>query len=460
MKKFTFGLTVLVIFLCLVFAGCNNPAIVSELGGNQGNSGSGGIGINSSLVKTVYVMGEPLDLSGLKVTVGSTNYDSEALIKTAESVGALSIVPVIGTELTTPGFQDVTVTVPGVGSTSYKIFVNSDTDVSADFIYTVSGDESTGYKLGITGKNGGPTVFVDLPDDCTGFSVNGTSDGDQIKIVTISQSGDNEPVENHPDPIVKVLAGISVTTAPARIVYTAGDTLDLSGLVVTANYNYGVPKEVAGYTTDPAEGASLEAGTTTVTVTYGGQNASFVVTVNAAPADRTLTGIEIASRPDKVSYYYGQSLDLYGLVVNPVYDGVVDKSEVLAIGLSNISGYYAANIGKQIVSVTYQEQTAEFEVTVLQIGWSYTKGAIDTKGNGTVTIKFAAPVTDLKKNEVTITGTNTGSGAAKLTITSISSSNGGNTWSISFSGFSNKNGIIKGVTINKDGIGSSGTATN
>jgi uncharacterized protein YjdB len=65
-----------------------------------------------------------------------------------------------------------------------------------------------------------------------------------------------------------VLTGISVT-GPAMTTYILGETLDLTGLVVTAAYSDSSSKPVTGYTTSPADGDTLDAvGTIPVTVTY------------------------------------------------------------------------------------------------------------------------------------------------------------------------------------------------
>lgn len=66
------------------------------------------------------------------------------------------------------------------------------------------------------------------------------------------------------------LQSIAVKTQPTKTEYKVGDTLDTSGLVVTATYKGDeTPKEITGYTTSPANGSILEtAGTITITVSY------------------------------------------------------------------------------------------------------------------------------------------------------------------------------------------------
>jgi len=102
-----------------------------------------------------------------------------------------------------------------------------------------------------------------------------------------------------------VLDHIEVTTPPIKTAYFVGESLNLTGMVVTAYYNDGSSKVVTGYTTNPIGGTALNtAGQQTVTVSYieGGvaKTANFVVSLNKP----ILTGTVLVSG-DAV---YGQTL--------------------------------------------------------------------------------------------------------------------------------------------------------
>lgn len=65
-----------------------------------------------------------------------------------------------------------------------------------------------------------------------------------------------------------------------KTAYTAGEKLDLSGLTVTVTYNDGTSSEITtGFTTDPGADEPLTTADTIVTVTYGGKDAEFAITV-------------------------------------------------------------------------------------------------------------------------------------------------------------------------------------
>jgi hypothetical protein len=74
---------------------------------------------------------------------------------------------------------------------------------------------------------------------------------------------------------------------PTITTYTVGETLSLTGIVVTAKYSDNTSAAITTFTTTPSEGSTLDtAGTTTVTVSYTEgtvtKSATFDVVVNAA----------------------------------------------------------------------------------------------------------------------------------------------------------------------------------
>ncbi len=80
-----------------------------------------------------------------------------------------------------------------------------------------------------------------------------------------------------------VITGLSIAAMPARTVYDLGDTLDTTGLMLTAAYSDGSTRTITeGYDYTPK---TLNAsGTQTIQVSYEGMSTSFTVTVQAMPA--------------------------------------------------------------------------------------------------------------------------------------------------------------------------------
>ena len=80
------------------------------------------------------------------------------------------------------------------------------------------------------------------------------------------------------------LVGIALNTDNVKKDYYTGEALDLTGLVVTANYSDSSSKAVTNYTTNPANGTLLnEIGIQNVTVSYQSESQLFTLSVTKAP---------------------------------------------------------------------------------------------------------------------------------------------------------------------------------
>ena len=162
--------------------------------------------------------------------------------------------------------------------------------------------------------------------------------------------------------IAPSLTGISLNTDSVDKDYLVGENLNLTGLVVTANYSDGNSNVVTNYTTNPADGALLStAGTINVVVTYESASASFSVVVNNPP--KSLTGISLNTDNVKVDYFVGENLDLSGLVVNANFDD--GSSEVVTNYTSNpADGTTLTEIGDAFVTITYENYDEDFMISV------------------------------------------------------------------------------------------------
>lgn len=157
---------------------------------------------------------------------------------------------------------------------------------------------------------------------------------------------------------------IEVTTKPTKTSYLAGDSFNSAGMVVTASYGTGqavlATAEVSGYSVSPSV---LTDGTTSVTITYseGGETCT---TTLAVTVTHRLSAIAVTTKPNKLTYEYGDTLATAGMVVTASYSDSQTKT---------VTGYSCSpttfsTIGNQVVTVSYTEngitQTATFNVTV------------------------------------------------------------------------------------------------
>ena len=80
--------------------------------------------------------------------------------------------------------------------------------------------------------------------------------------------------------VPKVLTGIEVTTPPTKTNYKVGESIDLTGAVVTATYDDSSTEDVtASVTTDAATVLAHPGNSKTVTVSYLGETSTFLVNV-------------------------------------------------------------------------------------------------------------------------------------------------------------------------------------
>lgn len=157
---------------------------------------------------------------------------------------------------------------------------------------------------------------------------------------------------------------IEVTTKPTKTSYLAGDSFNSAGMVVTASYGTGqavlATAEVSGYSVSPSV---LTDGTTSVTITYseGGETCT---TTLAVTVTHRLSAITVTTKPNKLTYEYGDTLATAGMIVTASYSDSQTKT---------VTGYSCSpttfsTIGNQVVTVSYTEngvtQTTTFNVTV------------------------------------------------------------------------------------------------
>ena len=262
------------------FAACDNGGGGGSGGGENNNVGNKtliGIVITTQPAKTTYAIGDTLDLGGLVVTATYSDNTTQAV-----------------TGYTTSGF-----------------------------------DSSTAGTKTVTVIYGGKTAA--------------------FMVVINAGSGGGD----------KTVLAILITSQPAKLIYTVGDTLDTSGLVVTAYYSDSTTQAVTGYTTSGFDSSTT--GTKTVTVSYGGKTTSFIVVVNAGSGgEKTVRSIRISSQPTKQTYAIGDTLDRSGLVVTATYSDYTTQ----AVTDYTTSGFDSSTAGEKTVTVSYGGQTATFKVQV------------------------------------------------------------------------------------------------
>ena len=146
-------------------------------------------------------------------------------------------------------------------------------------------------------------------------------------------------------------------TPPEKTEYYTGDTLDLTGMALTAAYDAEHEIKITqGYEVSGFN--SAVPGEQTVTITYKNKSVSYQVFVDV----RGCKAISVTP-PTKKTYYIGQELDLTGMVVTAYYES--ERSEVIIDGYM-VTGYNPTVLGVQTITVAYGSFTAEFEITLIE----------------------------------------------------------------------------------------------
>jgi len=311
------------------------------------------ITITNPADKLVYGVGEALDLSGLVVTAVFED-SSTALL----SVNQLHISGFDSSN--TVNAQAITVEYSGQTDVYYvDIVAVTSIAVTAPPLKTVYdiGEplDLTGLQVTATYSNGSSAVVAVTGSDISGFS--SASAVNNLEL-TVTYSG---KTANFYVDIVPTLASIAVTAEPFKKVYDIGESLDITGLVVTGTYTDGstrietiMPADVTGLDTSAAAVGQV------LTVTYGGKTAYY--TVDVVP---TLVSIAITKPANKVVFRVGQLLDISGLEVTGTYtDG---NTAIEAVSLSDVSGFDSSvSVTGQLLTINIKGRTTTYTVDIIQ----------------------------------------------------------------------------------------------
>lgn len=177
---------------------------------------------------------------------------------------------------------------------------------------------------------------------------------------------------------------LTITTMPTKTSYSINDTLDLTGMVVTATFIDGVTADVTSVvTTTPAEGAILSTeGTQAVTVEYGKATISFNVTVSVLPAsleDATWAQIKTATQNGTLSQFAS-----VGDTKSTTFGGYTYHMQLASIndGTGTAGQYYPANTA-DFIAVELLPNTHVMNTTNTNVG-GWNSSAMRTYLNETI----------------------------------------------------------------------------
>lgn len=176
---------------------------------------------------------------------------------------------------------------------------------------------------------------------------------------------------------------IRVTTPPTKTTYYAGDSLDLSGIVVSLVGSNGSLIDVTSACTfSPANGATLSTSDTSVAITYHYEKdnvdftASQTITVNAVAA----ISIAVTTPPTKTSYFVDDILDLTGIVVTATKNNGTTADVTSNCTFSPANGATLSDATITAVNVSYINEIGETLSTTQSITISYQTYGVQWEG--------------------------------------------------------------------------------
>ena len=316
--------------------------------------------------KTTYYIGEALDTAGLIVRAKFDDGSTQQLTSTQYTItGFDSSIAVANLPVTVSyTYENVTKS----SSFNVTILENKTVTPTVTSIEINHAPNKTTYEIGDELDTNGLIVIAHYSDDSqkqvTGYTLSGFDSSKAGEVtVTVTYEGQSASFKvtiNQATPDV-VITGIEVTTKPTKQEYELNETLDTAGLVVKAIYSDNTKEEITGYTVSALDSSTTGKKIITVSFVSGTETftATFEVTVLAAP---TLESIIIDTAKAKLEYELNEELDTSGLVITAHYNRGADQ----AVSLSNctFTGYNKSQSGEQVITVTYNNISATYKVTV------------------------------------------------------------------------------------------------
>lgn len=289
--------------------------------------------------KRTYLEGEALDLGGLILTAVYDNGDREA-VSGYETSGYEP----------TPGTKTVRLTYGGK-TVSFKVLVEARSLSSLEIqtlptklVYLEGDDFDPAGMVVIAHYNNGDR------EKTSDYQIVGYEPTPGEKTVSLQNGEVTASFTVTVTP--RSLTSISVTNQPRKLTYLEGETLDTTGLEITAHYNNGTSQAVSGYA---LAGYTSTPGKKTVIVTYQGKITTFEVTVK----EKQMTELEVTQKPSKLVYLEGDEFEPSGMVVTARYNNGTSQM----VTDYSYTGYDPTP-GTKTIAVTYNDMTTYFTVDV------------------------------------------------------------------------------------------------
>jgi len=354
--------------------------------------------VDTSLMKTEYLLGESLDLTGLKVTAVYADGSEEILTQDDYII--------TGFDSNEAGINTISINFNGVTKT-IDLTINSLTCTGLEIKYFPAKSD---YYIGDQFDPEGLVVIADYNDgykaeeltsELYTLSISGEDVSDYVfdtsgtkSVTVISTETPETSIAFDVEVSDAVLTGLEIIKLPKVTLYYLGDELDLDGMIIYASYSDGNEARLMKdeYTVSALD--TNNPGGKEVIISHKGKTAVLTLTVK----EKEFVGIEITNY-SKTTYYTGEAFGIAGLEVSKVYDNldkeVLTKNDYTvdssAFNGSEVGTYDIVivpndtSIDPIVYKVTVREQT-EFEWNFRFFGQSSSssKNFCEEREDGTI----------------------------------------------------------------------------
>lgn len=160
------------------------------------------------------------------------------------------------------------------------------------------------------------------------------------------------------------LQSIEIEGEPTKKDYMEGDAFSTNGLKVMGNYDNATQKEITTGITWAVKPATLTAGLTEVdvTATVEGKSVTRTITDLTVTAPKTLTSIAVSGTP--AEFWKGDTFHHDGMTVTATWNDATTTDVTAEAAFSTPD---MTTAGTKTVTVTYEEKTTTYDITVKTI---------------------------------------------------------------------------------------------
>lgn len=309
------------------------------------------IRLTSQPFKTLYLVGEELDVSGANIEL---TYDSGQ-----KPSHVVKLEWCTGFDSSTVGVKTVTVTYPETNCTAtFQVEVVTEESIKivkpSKLVYFVGEKEDrAGLAVSVVYSNGSTSLLE------SGYTVSGFSSSSVgEKTVTVSYK---ELAATYKINVIEpALLSITIDKKPGKLSYYIGESLDLSGIKVTAHYENGKTADVSAKVS--AQGDITSVGVKKITVVYNERDFIKTAEYEITVTDVHIKSIKFASYPQKTVYAENEAFDPTGTAITVTYNN--GTSETVTENIL-YTGFSTDTIGKKTVTLHYGGYQLNFEVEVV-----------------------------------------------------------------------------------------------